>query len=213
MLAREKMQLVESWESSRAIQNKNVIEAFKKVPRELFVLPEYRADAYKDEPLPILAGQTISQPSTVVLMLDALEVRPGQKVLEIGAGSGYNAALLGVLVGTKGKVVSTEIIPELVQFAKKNLKSAGMTNVTVVKRDGSKGYAKEAPYDRIICTAAAPRIPKVLVDQLEDNGILLIPVGSGYLQKMIRARKAKGKLETENLGDYVFVPLTGEYGQ
>lgn len=212
MQERDKLLLIERWESQKVV-GKPVIAAFRKVPRELFVLPEYQDQAYLDEPLPIPAGQTISQPTTVVLMLDALEVRPGMKVLEIGAGSGYNAALLGVLVGPKGKVITIEIIPELAAFARKNLAKAGITNVTVVKADGSKGYAKEAPYDRIICTAAAPRIPQVLVNQLKDNGILLIPVGSGYLQKMVRARKVKGELETEELGDYVFVPLVGEYGQ
>ncbi len=213
MLSRKKLELLERWESARAVQDKRVLTAFRKVRRELFVLPEYQDQAYVDEPLPILAGQTISQPSTVVLMLDALEVKEGHTVLEIGAGSGYNAALLGVLVGEKGKVITTEIIPELVKFAKDNLKNAGMTNVAVVKTDGSTGYMKGAPYDRIICTAAAPRIPKVLVDQLKEQGVLLIPVGSGYVQRMVRARKIKGKLEAENLGDYVFVPLTGEFGQ
>ncbi|MEM2916476.1 MAG: protein-L-isoaspartate(D-aspartate) O-methyltransferase [Candidatus Woesearchaeota archaeon] len=212
MFEREKMQLVEKWESGAAVRDKRVLDAFKKIRRELFVLDEYKDQSYVDEPLPILAGQTISQPTTVVLMLDALEVRPGQKVLEIGAGSGYNAALLSVLVGKNGKVITTEIVPELVEFAKNNLKKAGISNVKVIHSDGSIGYAREAPYDRIVCTAAAPRIPKALKDQLKEGGILLIPVGSMYAQRMIKARKVRGKLETEDLGDYVFVPLIGKFG-
>ena len=210
MLAGAKARLIESWESARFVSPR-IIEAFKKVKRELFVLPEFKDDAYDDVPLPVLANQTISQPSTVVLMLDALQVRPGMKVLEIGAGSGYNAALLGVLAG-KGKVFSTEIVPELAVFATKNLKKAGIKNVKVVKWDGSQGYKKEAPYDRIICTAGAPKIPQVYIDQLKEGGIVLIPVGTTYNQQMIRAKKVKGKLEQENLGDYIFVPLTGKYG-
>ena len=193
--------------------SKNVIAAFKKVPREKFVLPSYKTEAYEDTPLPILAGQTISQPTTVVLMLDALEVKPGMKVLEIGAGSGYNAALLGVLVGAKGKVFTTEIIEELAKFAKNNLKKAGLKNVKVLFFDGSKGYEDEAPYDRIICTAGAPRIPDVMVEQLKDDGILLIPVGPEYGQSMVRVRKIKGKVAHENLGSFIFVPLRGKYGR
>lgn len=212
MLERDKQRLAGFWESQHMIVNRAVIDAFNKVPRELFVLPEYREDAYRDEPLPIPAGQTISQPTTVVLMLDALDVRPGMKILEIGAGSGYNAALLSVLAGEKGKVVTTEIVPELVRFAKNNLKKAGFSNVKVVHCDGSKGYAKEAPYDRIVCTAGAPKIPQVLVDQLKEGGVLLVPVGFALGQHMIRGIKAGGRLETEDLGEFIFVPLRGKFG-
>jgi len=212
MLEREKLRLLELWESQRLVKDRHVLEAFRKIPREMFVPKEFKDDAYRDEPLPISAGQTISQPSTVMLMLDALEVRPGNKVLEIGAGSGYNAALLSFLVGSKGKVISTEIIPALVRFAKSNLKKAGIKKVTVIQTDGSKGHAKEAPYDRIICTAAAPVIPQVLIDQLKEGGIIIIPVGGAWGQTMIRGRKIKGQLETEDLGGYLFVPLRGRFG-
>lgn len=208
--AREKDWLIARWE--REGISKSVLAAFRKIPRELFVLEMYQEDAYADIPLPILADQTISQPSTVMLMLDALDVKPGMRVLEVGAGSGYNAALLGVLVGNTGKVTSTEILPELVAFARKNLKKAGITNVTVVHHDGSKGYAKEAPYDRIICTAAAPRIPDVLVKQLKEGGIILIPVGPAYGQEMVKGKKFKGELLTEKLGGFIFVPLMGKHG-
>lgn len=208
---REKQRLLARWEAQGI--GKRVLDAFKKVPREKFVLEKYKEDAYADVPLPILAGQTISQPTTVVMMLDALEVRQGMKVLEVGAGSGYNAALLSVLVGSKGKIITTEIIPELAEFARKNLKNAGIKNVVVVRHDGSQGFEKEAPYDRIICTAAAPKIPKPLTDQLKEGGVLLVPVGPACGQEMIRARKQKGKIITEKLGGFIFVPLTGKFGE
>ena len=184
--------------------SKKVISAFKKVPREEFVLPEWKEAAYEDSALPIIAEQTISQPSTVVLMLDALEVKEGMKVLEIGAGSGYNAALLSKIAE---KVHSIERIKELAAFAKKNLKKAGIKNVTVIHADGKKGYAKEAPYDRIIVTAAAEKIPDVLLKQLKNNGVLLMPVGPEYGQELIRVRKKGKDYFHEKLGGYVFVPL------
>ena len=184
--------------------SKRVISAFKQVPREEFVLPEWKEAAYEDSALPIIAEQTISQPSTVVLMLNALEVREGMKVLEIGAGSGYNAALLSKLTG---KVYSIERIKELAEFAKKNLKKAGIKNVKVIHADGKKGYAKEAPYDRIIVTAAAERIPEILLKQLKDTGVLLMPVGPEYGQELIRVRRKGKDYLYEKLGGYVFVPL------
>ncbi len=184
--------------------SRNVISAFKQTPREEFVLPEWRDAAYEDSALPIIAEQTISQPSTVVIMLDALEVKEGMKVLEIGAGSGYNAALLSKLAG---QVYSIERIKELAEFAKKNLKKAGIKNVTVIHADGKKGYAKEAPYDRIIVTAAAEKIPDVLLKQLKDGGVLLMPVGPEYGQELIRVRRKGKEYFHEKLGAYVFVPL------
>ncbi len=184
--------------------SKKVISAFKQVAREEFVLPEWKEAAYEDSALPIIAEQTISQPSTVVLMLDALEVKEGMKVLEIGAGSGYNAALLSKIAD---KVYSIERIKELAEFAKKNLKRTGITNVTVICADGKKGYAKEAPYDRIIVTAAADKIPETLLKQLKDNGVLLMPVGPEHGQELIRVRRKGKDYFHEKLGGYVFVPL------
>jgi protein-L-isoaspartate(D-aspartate) O-methyltransferase len=209
-LEQAKLCLIEIWESSRLITDKRVLDAFRRVPRERFVLKEFRDDAYDDVPLPILEDQTISQPTTVMLMLQALEVHPGMKVLEIGAGSGYNAALLSLLAGPEGKVYTTEIIPELAKFAKANLKAC--KNVAVLEHDGSLGYSKAAPYDRIICTAGAPEVPKTWISQLADDGILLCPVGPIDNQRLIRYRKIKGKFLSESLGDFRFVPLTGEFG-
>jgi protein-L-isoaspartate(D-aspartate) O-methyltransferase len=204
--------LMHAWKKYGMVKNQAILDAFNIVHRSLFVLPEYYDATYEDIPLPILAQQTISQPSTVVLMLEALDVHEGQKILEIGAGSGYNAALLGVLVGSKGKVITTEIIPELFQFASENLKKAHISNVKVFNADGSKGYPEEAPYDRIIVTAGAPAIPETLIAQLKNNGILLIPTGNRYSQKLLRLKKADGNIFQEDLGEYRFVPLTGKYG-
>jgi protein-L-isoaspartate(D-aspartate) O-methyltransferase len=190
-----------------------VISAFKAIPRENFVPESHKDEAYADHPLPIGYDQTISQPTTVMIMTDALELNKGDKVLEIGTGSGYQAAIISVIIGAKGKVITTEIVPELAAFARANLKKTKITNVKVICTDGSQGYSKEAPYDRIIVTAACPKIPQVLIDQLKQNGIIVAPVGSLFFgQSMIKGIKRNNQLETRNLGSFVFVPLKGKYG-
>lgn len=189
-----------------------LLKAFSELKREEFVFEGYKGQAYSDVPLPLISGQTISQPTTIMIMTSALEVKKGQKILEVGSGSGYQAALLGKLVGPKGEVITTEIIHELVLFAKLNLQKANIKNVEVIHTDGSQGYNKEAPYDRIIVTAAAPETPKKLLKQLKPNGILIAPVGPLYCQEMLKIKKKKKSLDIENLGDFVFVPLKGEEG-
>jgi len=211
-MKKEKEQLIDCWLKSGAVKNKRIIAAFRQVKREDFVLSEFKDEAYSDSALPILAGQTISQPTTVVGMLEALELKPGMNILEIGAGSGYNAALMGKIVGKKGKVFTTEIIPGLVSFSRQNLKKAGIENAKVIDTDGSIGYLAGSPYDRIIVTAASPEIPEELIRQLKEGGILVIPVGREFGQTMIKARKTKGKLVKEELGEYIFVPLKGRFG-
>jgi protein-L-isoaspartate(D-aspartate) O-methyltransferase len=145
-------------------------------------------------------------------MTEALEVEKGQKILEIGTGSGWQASILSYLVGEKGFVYSIEIIEELAEFAKKNLKKLGIKNVEVVEKDGSEGLKEKAPFDRIIVTAACPDIPKTLIDQLKDGGIMVIPVGNLYLQDMLVVKKMKGKIEKKSIGSFMFVPLVGKYG-
>lgn len=207
---KQKKDLIDKWEKS-GIQKK-ILNAFLKVPREEFVLDEWKTQAYDDSPLPILADQTISQPTTVINMLQHLEIKKGQKILEIGSGSGYNAALMSRLVGKEGKVISVEVFSELVKFAKENLKKAKIENVNVIKADGSKGYEKEAPYDRIICTAASPKVPEPWKKQLKKKGVMILPVGDKYGQTMLKVKKIGEVLEYEELGDYLFVPLRGKYG-
>ncbi|UCD04291.1 MAG: protein-L-isoaspartate(D-aspartate) O-methyltransferase [Candidatus Woesearchaeota archaeon] len=206
----EKKKLLKYWKNN-IIRDERILKVLEKVPRENFILEEHKDYAYVDEPLPILKGQTISQPTTVAFMTQALEPKKGQRILEIGAGSGYQAAILSEIVGTKGKIITVERIYELFEYAKDKLKD--YSNVEVILGDGSKGYEKESPYDRIIVTAAAPNVPDPLFDQLKENGILLIPVGGGFFgQKMLRVKKIKGKKEAENLGSFIFVPLIGEFG-
>ena len=206
-----KKRLLDYWKSSGIVKDKKVLEAFKAVPREKFILKKYRHEAYGDYPLSIGENQTISQPTTVMIMTEALELKEGDKVLEIRTGSGYQAAMISELVGDKGKVITTEIIPELAEFAQKNIEKLKLKNVKIINYDGSRGYEKQKPYDKIIITAACPEIPPPVIDELEENGIIIAPVGNLISQQMVKGIK-KGKLKTRSLGYFVFVPLKGKYG-
>ena len=182
-----------------------ILDAIKFVKRERFIPKEYKKQAYENIPLPIGYKATISQPYTVAFMLQELELKPGCRVLEIGTGSGYNAALISNLIGKKGNLYTLEVVPELATCAKKRLKNYG--NVKVLLRDGSDGLKEKAPFDRIIQTAASGKLQKTLIRQLKFNGVYLAPVGSSYNQKLIKVRKTKKGLEYGSLGDFVFVPL------
>lgn len=207
-----KHNLIDYWKSSGIIKDKKVIKAFKKVPRENFIKKEYVKEAYGDYPLAIGECQTISQPTTVMLMTQALELKPSDKVLEVGTGSGYQAAIISHIVGKKGKIISTEIVPDLVKFSQSNIGRLNLKNAEVIHHDGSKGYEKEAPYDKIIITAACPKIPKPLIKQLKNDGIIVAPVGKLNEQVMIKARKKGNKIIEESLGRFMFVPLKGRHG-
>ena len=213
MLQDEKSGLADYWVKAGIVRERRLIDAFYAVPRENFVPEESVRLSYGDYPLPIGYGQTISQPSTVMIMTQALDVLPGNKVLEVGAGSGYQAALLAKLVEPGGRVITTEIIPELAEYARSNLEKILIKNVEVVPLDGSGGFMAYAPYDRIIVTAACPKIPAELIEQLKEGGIIVAPVGRPLFgQDMIRGEKVKGELKTKNLGGFVFVPLRGRHG-
>ena len=201
-----KDELIRELIDSGALRTKAVIAAFEKVSRENFISKEHEKYAYANYPLPIAAGQTISQPLTVAAMTEALEVNNGDKVLEVGAGSGYQAAILSVIVGSRGKIITTEIIPELFEFAKKNLKN--YKNVTLLNIDGSLGYEKEASYDRIIVTASAPTVPKPLLEQLKEDGRMVIPVED----RMLILEKKGNKIKENFIGYYSFVPMRGKHG-
>jgi protein-L-isoaspartate(D-aspartate) O-methyltransferase len=176
----------------------------------MFVLKDSIDQAYYDGPLRIGYEQTISQPTTVLMMVEALELKKTDKVLEVGSGSGYEAAILSQL---SHQVYSVEIVPELVVFTKKNLTKAKIKNVEVIQWDGGLGYDKQAPYDKIIVSAACDKIPEALIDQLVEGGILIAPVGATYPQQMIKGVKHNKKLEKVYMGDYAFVPLTGKFGK
>ncbi|MDM7919736.1 MAG: protein-L-isoaspartate O-methyltransferase [Methanosarcina sp.] len=194
------------------VPDEKVLRAMLRVPRHRFV-PEYeQRAAYMDRPLEIGHGQTISAPHMVAIMCEILELAEGHKVLEIGAGSGYNAAVMAELVGKSGHIYTVERIEPLVNFAKKNLKETGYDNVTVLLENGSLGYPRYAPYDRIAVTCAAPDIPETLLEQLKPGGIMVIPVGS-YSQELIRVKKySNGKISRKKKGDVIFVPMIGKHG-
>ena len=189
--------------------SERVLDAMKSVPRHLFVPEREQENAYGDYPLMIGFNQTISAPHMVAIMCDLLDIRDGMKVLEIGAGSGYHAAVMAVLAGS-GHVYTVERIESLALLARQNLKKARVENVTVIVGDGSLGLPGFAPYDRISVAAASPEILDTLTDQLKIGGKLIIPVGKNY-QELYLVTKTDG-LKKEVKGDVVFVPLVGKKG-
>lgn len=216
-------QLIRNLIAEDILKSPNVIHAMRMVNREQFLPESLRPHYYADAPLPIGWGQTASAPHMVSIMNEALQLETGQKILEIGAGSGWHAATIAEIIAPSdqpkpswGHIYTTEIIRELADYAQANIEKAGYADrVTIIHTDGSQGYQPEAPYDRILVTAAAPDIPKPLTDQLkQDNGILIIPVGGTYyFQTLYRITRKNSKLTRENLGGVAFVPLTGKYGQ
>lgn len=194
------------------VLEEKVLKAMLHVPRHRFV-PEYeQRAAYTDRSLEIGHGQTISAPHIVAIICKILELSEGHKVLEIGAGFGYNAAVMAELVGKTGHIYTVERIEPLVNFARKNLEENGYDNVTVLLKNGSMGYPRYAPYDRIAVTCAAPSIPETLLEQLKPGGIMVIPVGS-YFQELIRVKKdSNGNIHKKRKGDVTFVPMLGKHG-
>lgn len=208
-MERLRLDMVRRQIAGRGIANPDLLRTMEELPRHLFVPPAMRVHAYEDHPLPIGAGQTISQPYMVALMTEALCLRREDRVLEIGTGSGYQAAVLGRLVSS---VVSVERLPRLAEGARENLRAAGIGNVKVVEGDGSLGWVEDAPYDRILVTAGAPRLSPELCRQLKPDGILVAPVGSRGIQDLLRVRWDGAELRTETLTACVFVPLVGIHG-
>lgn len=201
--------MVDQQIANRGVKDHAVLEAMRTVPRHKFVLDEYLDQAYDDHPLPIGYGQTISQPYIVALMTEMLQVKPGQRVLEIGTGSGYQAAILAEL---EAEVYTVEIIPELAKQAQDRLERLGYTNVKTLNADGYYGWEEYAPYDAIIVTAAPDHLPQPLVNQLKEGGRLVIPIGPvGSVQTLWLFEKSQGELLATNLGLVRFVPLTGEH--
>lgn len=207
-LARARRELVAELRK-KGIRDPRVLSAMEKVPRHLFVLPEYLPWAYDDRPLPIGLGQTISQPYIVALSTEALELSGEEKVLEIGTGSGYQTAILAELAK---EVFTVERLPELSWEARERLRNLGYRNVHFRIGDGTRGWPEEAPFSAILVTAAAPKVPQSLLAQLSEGGRLVIPVGGRFHQDLWLVRKEGGRPVYEHLCPVSFVPLIGEEG-
>jgi protein-L-isoaspartate(D-aspartate) O-methyltransferase len=201
--------MVENQLKARGISDRRVLEAMRRVPRHIFVPEAQRSRAYEDMPLPVGEGQTISQPYIVAWMTELLRLEGEESVLEIGTGTGYQSALLGLLAR---KVYSVERIAALADSARERLASLGLENIEVVVGDGSRGLPEHAPYQDIIVTAGSPQVPQALVEQLADGGRLVIPVGTASMQMLTLVEKRGSEVVTRELGNCVFVPLVGKYG-
>lgn len=186
------------------------LRAMAAVDRAHFVPEVYRREAYRDAPLPIGEGQTISAPHMVAMMCDVLDLRPGHRVLEVGAGSGYQAAVMARMVAPGGRVYTVERLPALAEGARRNLAAAGVQGATVVLGDGSRGLPEHAPYDRIAVTCAAPEVPPPLLAQLAPGGRMAIPLGRAVQELFLVTRD--GEVVRRPLGPVAFVPLVGEHG-
>ena len=207
--AAEREAMVERQLRRRGISDQHILDAFLEVPREAFVSAEYVHLAYGDHPLPIEAGQTISQPYIVALMIEAAGIEGGAKVLEVGSGSGYAAAVISRIAA---EVIGIERQQELVDVARDRLQRLGYDNVHIVEGDGTKGCQEEAPFDAILAAASGSHVPAPLVDQLKPGGNIVMPVGSpGWVQKLVKVTKREdGTLQQSDLGGVRFVPLIGE---
>lgn len=208
-MARDRARMVKDQLRGRGIRDERLLSAMAKVPREAFIAAEDASKAYGDFPLPIGAGQTISQPYIVAAMLEKLELRPQDRVLEVGTGTGYEAAILGELAT---EVWTVERQPELAENARVILQKLEYANVNVLQADGSRGLAEEAPFDKILVAAAAPRVPQNLIEQLADGGKMIVPVGTRAEQQLQLLRKVGDEIVIEREDLCRFVPLIGEQG-
>lgn len=209
MYTEEREHMIESQLRRRGIKDPRVISAMYQIPRHLFVSKSQWDEAYHDHPLPIACGQTISQPYMVAVMTEMLQVQPTHRVLEIGTGSGYQTAILAKLAA---EVITIERYEQLTKEAAQRLKDLGITNVQVVVGDGTLGFSSRAPYDRILVTAGAPKIPPALADQLAINGRLVAPIGRADIQFLVAITRRKDYFEWQHGLSCRFVPLLGEQG-
>jgi protein-L-isoaspartate(D-aspartate) O-methyltransferase len=207
----EREAMVDRHLKRRGITDKRILDAFLAVPREEFVSEDHAHLAYGDHPLPIEAGQTISQPYIVGLMIEAAGIKPGDKVLEVGAGSGYAAAVISRIAD---KVIAIERQHDLVDIARRRMERLGYDNVEIIEGDGTRGCRDEAPFDAILAAASGSHVPRPLIEQLAPGGRIVMPVGDpGWVQELIKVTKQDdGTLKQENLGGVRFVPLIGQEG-
>jgi protein-L-isoaspartate(D-aspartate) O-methyltransferase len=209
--ASEREAMVERQLRRRGITERHILDAFRAVPREAFVSAEHAHLAYGDHPLPIEAGQTISQPYIVALMIQAAGIKAGDRVLEVGAGSGYAAAVIGRIAA---RVIGVERQPALVEIAQERMRRLGYDNVQIFEGDGTRGWAAAAPYAAILAAASGSHVPKTLIDQLAPGGSIVMPIGDvDRVQMLVKVTKAQDRsLEQSNLGEVRFVPLIGAEG-
>lgn len=207
--AAERDRMVREQLEKKGIRNRKVLDAFRAVPRHLFVNPADEGAAYEDRPLALSDGQTISQPYMVALMSEALDVAPGHRTLEVGTGSGYQAAILAEL---GAKVHTVERLPELSEKARQKLERAGYTDIRYKVGDGTLGWPEDSPFDRIVVTAGAPDVPIGLLTQLGEGGVLVVPVGNDQIQELMRYRRGEGRVSRERLCRCSFVKLIGAEG-
>jgi len=202
-------EMVENQIKARGVHDPRVLEAMRRIPRHLFVPEPNKPRAYEDKPLPVGEGQTISQPYIVGWMTELLRLDGHETVLEIGTGTGYQAAILGILAR---KVYTMERLEPLAKSARRRLEKLGFKNIEVTVGDGSKGFPEHAPYHGIIVTAGSPQVPQALVEQLADGGRLVIPVGTSSMQMLTIVEKHGDTISSTEKGSCVFVPLVGKYG-
>ncbi len=202
-----KQQLIQDLINDGYLKTPGLIKAFKKIDRQDFVLPEYKKSAYENQALPILSGQTISQPATVAFMLELLEPASGQKILEVGSGCGWQTAMLAQIIGPGGKIFALEIIQSLIDFAQANLKKYDFSNIIMKYGDGWRGLPEAAPFDRIIVAAAASEIPRALKEQLTIGGHLVLPVGEIEQSIVLLERKSHDEFVKTEFPGFIFVPL------
>lgn len=207
--ADERFRMVERQIISRGINNPRVLAAMRQIPRHVFIPPPHDRSAYDDNPLPIGSGQTISQPYIVAVMTELLDPKPEDRILEIGGGSGYQAAILATL---SHRVITIERRSELADLARSNLAALGIINVELVVGDGTLGFPAYAPYDGIIITAATPQVPQSMLNQLAEGGRLVAPVGGRDFQELVMIEKKGGRIIETHHGGVRFVPLIGKYG-
>ena len=207
--ALRRRRMVEEQIRRRGVTDPRVLAAMEKVPRHLFVDEALWSQAYSDYPLPIGHGQTISQPYIVALMTEELGLSGDERVLEVGTGSGYQAAILAELAR---EVYTVERIPDLLRRARRTIEDLGYTNVRFKLDDGTWGWKEMAPFDAVIVTAASPRVPEPLLEQLRDPGVMVIPVGDEYSQSLVKVVKKGGEIREEDRGGVRFVKLIGDHG-
>jgi protein-L-isoaspartate(D-aspartate) O-methyltransferase len=205
----EREEMIHRQIEERGLKNYRLLKALRKLPRHLFVQPGDEVFAYYDEPIPIGYHQTISQPYITALMTSLAALEGDETVMEIGTGSGYQAALLGMLAK---RVITLERIPELAVRARKIIDALSITNVEIITGDGTSGYPEASPYQAILVTAAAPSVPQALLNQLADGGRLIIPVGSHSLQQLQVWQRTGSRFDSEDILPVVFVPLLGQFG-